>query len=725
MLLQGNCDACGSWWAGALLAGVLAALLLLDRLDYLLYGETPPRKAGLMLMGARFALTAAAAAMFGFDGRPLNVFLFALLPYVALFYFGLKWSQVTGALVWVTALALMAVASVQRLTVVTVVSKGQTSWYYVLTPSTAFEYVGWVAMGTIVLVFVLTSARVTSREKEHAARAGRLLARLDASHAWLNHYAQKTIAETEERNRAASDMHDRLGHYLAAVSIQLEKAVAFRDADPTAVEQALRAAKQSVSRALADVRRSVASLRERKRALLEPAQGLPEPDADWGEHTVPERDSGWMRSLRWLAPRSYDPFATAAYLSVILLDIASVQEGGTGRALGVAALVALLILLDRLEYAFLGERTPVPVGALLMLARIGIVAALLMGPGVWYAILLIAFLPYLIFIHLGDRAGYASGAILLLMLGVMAGVSVRDQWVRGPVDRVLADTLQVVLIVAFMLAVMAATARVVRREREGRARAEQLLAEVGEAHRELAIASREAVAAVEARNSLARDIHDGLGHYLTATSLQVEKALAFRSIDPRAADQAIDDSKRTVSEALREIRNTIGALKETQDTPPLAQLLGELVQRASHRGLDITLHVEGDEEGYSRQALMTLYRAAQEALTNVQRHSGARHAALVLMLGEQVATLDIEDNGVGFTPGEPDQTGAAVPNGTTRKRGYGLQSMVERLELVGGALEVESREGWGTRLRITVPRLPGLMGSVEHKDAKAQMTGRY
>ncbi|HET9494700.1 MAG TPA: hypothetical protein VFR15_10755, partial [Chloroflexia bacterium] len=192
MLLQGNCDACGSWGADALLAGTLVGLLLLDRLDYLLYGETPPRKAGLVLMGARFALTAAAAAMFGFDGRSLNVFLFALLPYVALFYFDLKWSQVTGAVVWVTALALMAVASIQRLTVVTVTSKGQTSWYYLLTPSTANEYIGWVAMGTIVLVFVLTSARVTSREKEHAARAGRLLARLDASHAWLNHYAQKT-----------------------------------------------------------------------------------------------------------------------------------------------------------------------------------------------------------------------------------------------------------------------------------------------------------------------------------------------------------------------------------------------------------------------------------------------------------------------------------------------------------------------------------------------------
>jgi signal transduction histidine kinase len=113
--------------------------------------------------------------------------------------------------------------------------------------------------------------------------------------------------------------------------------------------------------------------------------------------------------------------------------------------------------------------------------------------------------------------------------------------------------------------------------------------------------------------------------------------------------------------------------------------------------------VEGDESGYSRQALTTLYRAAQEALTNVQRHSHARHAAITLNLGEHEATLDIEDDGVGFAPDVLSQPGAAGPNGKARKRGYGLQSMMERLELVGGALEVQSKEGEGTRLHITVP----------------------
>jgi signal transduction histidine kinase len=94
----------------------------------------------------------------------------------------------------------------------------------------------------------------------------------------------------------------------------------------------------------------------------------------------------------------------------------------------------------------------------------------------------------------------------------------------------------------------------------------------------------------------------------------------------------------------------------------------------------------------------------------VQRHSQARHATVTLNLGEHEATLDIEDDGVGFAPGVLSQTGAIGPNGKSRKRGYGLQSMMERLELVGGALAVQNGRDSGTHLRITVPRHHGALG---------------
>lgn len=707
-VLQGDCEGCRPLWRGVLAVVALLGLLLLDRLDYRLYGETPPRVAGFVFLGLRLALTMAVAGIFGYGGWTYSIFLFVLLPYVALFYFGLKGTMLTGALVWVVASGMMVVALIPHMSVVTVVQRGQTWSYQILTGAVVNEYIGWVALYTIPLVFVLTSARVAHREKEHAARARQLLVRLEDSHALLNHYAQTTIAETEQRNRAASEMHDRLGHHLAAVSIQLEKALAFRDVDLPAVERALRSAKQMVSRALADVRRSVASLRERKGAVVEPERGLPEPVEYRAEHAgAAGRPGGWKRLVHWLAPRTFDPVATTFYAGILLLDVSWLQSGGTERVAGVVALVALLIVLDRLEYAVFGERPPVRAGSLLLAIRLGIVMVLFFGLGLWVAIMLFAFLPYLCFIYLGDRAGYAAGLSVLLAFGVMGLLAGLGDAGSRPIDSVLAEYIQTLLTAAFMLAVLAATARAVGKEREGRVRAEQLLAELGEAHIQLATASRQVVAAVQARNSLARDIHDGLGHYLTATSLQIEKALAFRTLDPPSADQAIVDSKRMVSEALHEVRSTIGALKETQEVPPLAQLLDELVLRASHRGLAISLHIQGDEQGYSRQAIATLYRAAQEGITNVQKHARARQAKLDLRLGEHTATLEIEDDGQGFASGVPAQTPPAEASDRSRKRGYGLQSMAERLELVGGSLNIDSDGEHGTRLHISVPRLQG------------------
>ena len=158
MLMQGQCDGCRPLWAVPLATVALLGLLLLDRLDYLLYGETPPVKAGLVLLGLRLALTMIVAAIFGFVGGTLSIFLFVLLPYVSLFYFGLKGSLVTGAVVWLVAAAMRALATIPRLTEVTVTGKGQTSSYYILTESVVYEYAGWVALCTVSLVFVLTSA---------------------------------------------------------------------------------------------------------------------------------------------------------------------------------------------------------------------------------------------------------------------------------------------------------------------------------------------------------------------------------------------------------------------------------------------------------------------------------------------------------------------------------------------------------------------------------------
>jgi signal transduction histidine kinase len=96
--------------------------------------------------------------------------------------------------------------------------------------------------------------------------------------------------------------------------------------------------------------------------------------------------------------------------------------------------------------------------------------------------------------------------------------------------------------------------------------------------------------------------------------------------------------------------------------------------------------------------LITLYRAAQEGLTNVQKHAGANHAILQITLGEQEGKLRLHDDGKGFDP-------THLGNGQiTGEQGYGLQGVRERLELIGGTLQVESAPNGGTTLLAAAPK---------------------
>jgi signal transduction histidine kinase len=242
-------------------------------------------------------------------------------------------------------------------------------------------------------------------------------------------------------------------------------------------------------------------------------------------------------------------------------------------------------------------------------------------------------------------------------------------------------------------------------ERISRQKAEQLLDDLRRAYRQFQSYAAQALATTEERNHLAREIHDGLGHYLTVINVQLEKALAFRNVDPAEADQAVYEARRMVSEALQEVRGTLGALASAPDRFDLTAALKQLVLNIGNK-TQVDLWLRGSEAGYPTQALLVLYRVAQEALTNVQKHAGASRAQVDLNLGADAATLDIVDDGVGFD----------VPSTANESRvgaGYGLRDMLERVELFGGELAVASAPGLGTSLRVRLPRVAGDKGSAE------------
>jgi signal transduction histidine kinase len=107
--------------------------------------------------------------------------------------------------------------------------------------------------------------------------------------------------------------------------------------------------------------------------------------------------------------------------------------------------------------------------------------------------------------------------------------------------------------------------------------------------------------------------------------------------------------------------------------------------------------ISGNEETFSRQVLMTLYRVAQEAFTNIQKHAQASCVQVGLHFAGEEASLRICDDGCGF------DAAAWLQHPERLEEGYGLRGMRERLELVGGSFHLQSQPGRGTQLSVTVP----------------------
>ncbi|MFB9446360.1 sensor histidine kinase [Dactylosporangium vinaceum] len=186
------------------------------------------------------------------------------------------------------------------------------------------------------------------------------------------------------------------------------------------------------------------------------------------------------------------------------------------------------------------------------------------------------------------------------------------------------------------------------------------------------------LAAARERNRLAREIHDSLGHHLTAIAVQLEKAEAFRDRDQQAAARAVTDARWSAKQALAEVRDSVRTLR---DAPPSVR---DLARHAP----DVTVSVLGDEAAVPAPVRLAVYRAAQEALTNARRHGNARAMAVAADFRGGRATLTVTDDGTGL----PESPGA----------GFGLQGMRERVEQLGGTLTLAPADS-GVRLTVTIP----------------------
>jgi signal transduction histidine kinase len=437
--------------------------------------------------------------------------------------------------------------------------------------------------------------------------------------------------------------------------------------------------------------------------------------------------------LRRLIPRPFYLVSTAFYLGVLFAFLIDVALGTYATCacqsswLRIAVIVgatAVFFALDRFEYRRYGELTPARAALLLFIARVLIYEAVTWADAYRYSALLTIYLPLLGFWYFGGLIGLEL-AFLACVDYAFHQMALTPTWLSDPNN--LQSHLQFLLALLFALALM----QVLVQERASRTRSESLLSELEEANQELAAAHQqlrqyadevEQLAVAKERNRLARDIHDSLGHYLTIISVQLEKALSYRAHNPEEGDQAVRDAKRMASEALGEVRQSVSALRASDEPFALIPALQALAQRVKSDRFSVEIAVEGLENGYAQQALLALYRVAQEGLTNIQKHAHATAARLHLTFGQNGATLRLADNGKGFDVNQLDE----LP--PRRDGGYGIQGARERLELVGGSLEVHSAVGAGATLIATIPSavdrggdsaLPSAPGHVEDGNESA------
>ena len=224
----------------------------------------------------------------------------------------------------------------------------------------------------------------------------------------------------------------------------------------------------------------------------------------------------------------------------------------------------------------------------------------------------------------------------------------------------------------------------------------QLIAQLRATQKELELArQRDAeVAILRERERLARELHDSLGHSLVTLTVQLEAIQRLYAIDPPRASALVDELKSLTRSSMEDLRRSLANLRapglgERKLSDALKTLANELGSRAK-LGIDLRLPPEADQ--LQPAVAEALWRVAQEALTNVEKHALARTAVVALELEPQLARMRVTDDGAGLPPDAEHRPGH-----------FGLRGLRERVEGLGGTLMLSGASNQGTVVEARLP----------------------
>jgi signal transduction histidine kinase len=196
------------------------------------------------------------------------------------------------------------------------------------------------------------------------------------------------------------------------------------------------------------------------------------------------------------------------------------------------------------------------------------------------------------------------------------------------------------------------------------------------------------------RLRVAQEVHDVVGHGLSAINMQAEIALHLLDKRPEQAEAALTAISRTSRQALDELRVTLALVRRTKDGETRAATAGlarldDLVARMSETGVPVKVEIIGERRDLPAAVDLAAYRVIQESLTNVLRHAGAATATVRLAYLPKEVSVEVVDTGRGAIGG---------PGG-----GHGLVGMRERIAALGGNFTAGPAEGGGFRVYARLP----------------------
>lgn len=197
-------------------------------------------------------------------------------------------------------------------------------------------------------------------------------------------------------------------------------------------------------------------------------------------------------------------------------------------------------------------------------------------------------------------------------------------------------------------------------------------------------------AVLQERSRLAREIHDGLAQHLAFLKMRV--AWLKRSPNSVGVEQ-LSDIEGVLETALIEARHAITTLRAQPEGASMMDAITDYAEEFGQvSGIKVSVTIDGMLPSVGPKVRVELLRVVQEALNNVRKHAHAQDVRILIGEREGGIAASIEDTGAGF-----DAT-------RTLEGHFGLEIMRERAESVGGTIEIDSREGSGTRVSVWVPR---------------------